>query len=93
MRLLVPQLTQLIGADVLDVTGRGVESQPAPTVGVGNSQGPLDVEDVGVRIGDRHHRLGEARGGVRTATHGFRYCHNDSAAKNAKIAFAALLGW
>ena len=73
MGLLEPHLTQLVRADVLNVPSRGVELQPALSVDVGNPQWPLDVEHVGVRIGNGHHRLGQARRrapDLNTAAHG-----------------------
>ncbi len=60
MGFLEAEFTQVVLADVLDVPGGRVEPQPALAVDVGNPQRPFLVEDVGMRVRDRHHHLAQA---------------------------------
>ncbi len=60
MSVLETHLPQLILADVLDVPGGCVESQPAFAVDVGHPQRPLAVEDVRVAVGHRHQHFVQA---------------------------------
>ena len=59
-------------------------------IDVGDPQRPLDIEHIGVRIGHRHHHLRQTG---TAASHDARSCHSPRSANNAKVHFAALLGW
>ena len=57
VRFVEAQFVHVVLADVLDVTGGGVQAQPAAGVDVGHPQRPPPVENVGMAVEDRRQCL------------------------------------
>src|SRR6185437_3894587 len=75
---LKPHLPQLILADVLDMTGAGVEPESALAVDVGDAERPLPVEDVRMPVGHRHHHFVQAHGFAPIAARPPSLCAHDA---------------
>src|SRR6476661_5515735 len=76
MGFLEAELPEMVGADVLDVAGARIEAQAAHTADVRNTQRPLHVEDIGVRVGHRHHHLRQT-GATCDSRHFGSPCYSD----------------